>query len=102
MQPLSEFEGAAEVTGAAGEASVRDDVDSLKGDLMRIKDDLGVIAESLKVRVRERARSTKETAQDRYQDSVDSLEHYIEEKPLTTVLMAFGVGLLLGKIFSLK
>lgn len=100
MPPKNDAESTAEVT--AGEASLRDDVEVLKGDLLRIKDDLALIADGLRDRVRAQARSTREQAQSQYQDSVESIEQYIEEKPLTTVLVAFGLGLILGKIFSLK
>lgn len=91
-----------EIADDTSEPGLRADVDTLKADLLRIKDDLALIADSVRTRVRSQAQSTRANATTRYQDSMDSIEQYIEEKPLTTVLVAFGVGLLLGKIFSLK
>lgn len=91
-----------EIKDDIASSGLREDVDTLKADLMRIRDDMSLIADSLRTRVRSQAHSTKESAQNRYQESVDSIEQCVQEKPLTTVLVAFAAGLLLGKLFSLK
>jgi ElaB/YqjD/DUF883 family membrane-anchored ribosome-binding protein len=89
-------------TDAGVDRTMRDEMDLLKSDLSRIKDDLGMMAEHITGRARTGANMARDRAQTRFNDYHDSVEQYIEEKPLTTVLAAFGIGLLLGKIFSLK
>ena len=87
---------------SGSDRTMRDEMDLLKSDLARIKDDLGMMAEHVTGRARAGASVARDHAQTRFNDYHDSVEQYIEEKPLTTVLAAFGIGLLLGKIFSLK
>lgn len=78
------------------------DVDSLKSDLNKIKDDLRRLTENAMDRAQNRARSVKATAEGKYEEGRESIEEYIERRPMTSILVAFGVGVLVSKIFDSK
>jgi len=86
----------------SAKAELDQDVESLKEDLQQIKEDIALLADNLRGRASTKLREAKASAQAEYEEKLDSLEQCIQEKPLTTVLAAFGIGLLLGKIFSMK
>jgi ElaB/YqjD/DUF883 family membrane-anchored ribosome-binding protein len=44
--------------------------------------------------------SNLRSARDKSSDTVDSVEHKIQEKPLMSLLVAFLAGLILGKLFE--
>ncbi|MBI2436000.1 MAG: hypothetical protein HYV26_24350 [Candidatus Hydrogenedentes bacterium] len=94
MPPKSEVEESAQ--------TLHEDVATLKEDLLRIKDDITVIADNLRLRLRDQAKTAQGSAQAHVRESMDSIEQHIVEKPLMMVLVAFGTGLLLGKVLSLK
>ncbi|MEM7008099.1 MAG: hypothetical protein AAF462_03105 [Thermodesulfobacteriota bacterium] len=87
------------------------DVETLKDDISKLKEDLGSIAETLL----EKGKAETEAAKDKLSDSlkeeieaarlksregVESLEDQIREKPLMSLLIAFVIGLFLGKLFD--
>ncbi len=82
--------------------TMRDELSELKADLSAIKDDLKSLADSAMGRARDEARSVRDRSRAKVQSSIGSMEDYVEEQPLTSVLVAFGVGLLLGKFMSYK
>ncbi|MCC6143958.1 MAG: DUF883 family protein [Candidatus Hydrogenedentes bacterium] len=88
--------------GAATADTPKSEMDVLKSDLAKLKDDLRMVADSMKERAKAQAYSAKGDAEHRMKNGLDAVEDYVEEKPLQTVLMAFGVGLLLGTILSPK
>ena len=73
---------------------------SLKEELANIGDTVGRIAssatESGQERVRSAAKKTQRQAQDRWQ----ALESEIEERPMTSVAAALGIGFLLGRLLD--
>lgn len=82
--------------------NLRDELSSLKSDLANIKNDLKGIADTAVYRAREEARAARDRSREKVQASLGSFEEYVEEQPLTSVLVAFGVGLVLGKLMSFK
>ena len=87
------------------------DVDNLKKDISKLKEDLSSIAESLlekgkaetgtaKDRLGERFGDELEAARLKGKEKVESIEDQIREKPLQSLLIAFVVGLFLGKLFD--
>jgi ElaB/YqjD/DUF883 family membrane-anchored ribosome-binding protein len=78
------------------------DVEALRADLARLKEDLRSMGGSLADQARGSARSAKDAATAKWDDSVSAVHHQIEERPFTSVLVAFGVGLLVGKILDSK
>ncbi len=87
------------------------DVETLKEDISKLRVDLSGIAEALlergrnegeaaKDRISESIRDEFQAAREKGKESVESIEDRIREKPLQSLLIAFVVGLLLGKIFD--
>lgn len=87
------------------------DVDSLKKDISRLKDDLSSIAETLLEKGKEETGAAKDKLGERFGDEleaarakgkekVESIEGQIREKPLTSLLIAFVIGLFLGKLLD--
>lgn len=87
------------------------DVDTLKEDISKLKDDLASIAETLLEKGKAETDAAKErlgeTLSDEFQsarvkgkEKVDSLEDQIRDKPLMSLLIAFVIGLFLGKLFD--
>lgn len=63
------------------------DLDTLVGDLAKLKEDFAEVL-----------RYAKKSGMGKAQDSVATVSHRIEEQPLTSLLVAFGIGILSGKL----
>lgn len=48
----------------------------------------------------ERLRSAAHDAGHRAQDQLEELERHVEANPLSSILVAFGAGFVIGKLFS--
>lgn len=84
---------------------------AVKDDLAKLRSDIANLSNALK-------ELTSETVHDRFdslrggidrltddaklqsREMMDDLTAHIEERPLTSVLIAFGVGVLLGRLFD--
>ena len=91
--------------------NLESEFDVIKDDLVKLRDDIAKLTSVLK-------ETTSETVRDRVgmlrgrideiaddarthsRQAMDDLADHIEERPLTSVLVAFGVGVLLGKLFD--
>ena len=87
------------------------DFDTVRDDLTKLSNDIASLAASLKDGATESAREQLAAARDRFdrlteqarsrgEEQLDKLAATIEERPLTSVLVAFGVGLILGRLFD--
>ncbi len=83
------------------------DIDSLKADLNALRSDLAALTESLKergyheARARfDKAKAQASEAREQAAQMAGNVGHQIEERPLTSVLTAFGVGFVLGKLLG--
>jgi ElaB/YqjD/DUF883 family membrane-anchored ribosome-binding protein len=97
---------------------VRDDIDTLKADLARARADIADLVSDLvsagkaegtearakiEAAIHERLDRLGEgisAAQRAGRRKVEDLQDRIEDRPLTSVAVAFGVGLLLGNVFG--
>lgn len=84
--------------------SLRDDMEALRGDLARLIETLGGQA-SRKVRseadaVRDRVERLVEDVERRGRDELHKVESQIEARPMTSLAMAFAVGLIFGRMFD--
>ena len=79
---------------------LRADLDKMRADLAALMDSVGKFASDSgregvlafdSVRTRAQAQATQ---------SLESIEHQIAAKPLTSVLVAFAVGMLFGKLMD--
>lgn len=87
------------------------DVDILKEDISKLKDDLSSIAETLLEKGKAETEAAKEklgakfgdefqAARMKGKEKVESIEDQIREKPLQSLLIAFIIGLFLGKLMD--
>lgn len=83
------------------------DISQLKDDMAKLKADLASIASTLKKEAGDRARhgydrvrEAGEHAADYARSGAHAVEHQIEERPLVSVLSAFGIGFVIGKLLD--
>lgn len=85
--------------------------DTVRDDLTKLSNDIANLAASLKdgatdtareqlAAARERFEQLTEEARTRGEEQLESLAATIEERPLTSVLIAFGVGIILGRLLD--
>ena len=89
-------------SNASSGSAAQDELATLKEDMRRLKEDMKLMATNTGDRARLQAREFKDNVQESMEASLRDAEHYIETRPLTSVLVALGVGIVLGKILSLK
>ena len=91
--------------------NVESEFDTLKDDLAKLRADVASLSATLRDItsdtvheqvdvIRGRINSLTGSAKAEGQQRLDELTEQIEERPLTSVLIAFGVGLLIGKLFD--
>lgn len=87
------------------------DFDTVRDDLTKLSNDIAALAASLKDGATESAREQLAAARDRFERltddartrgeaQLDNLAAAIEERPLTSVLISFGVGIILGRLLD--
>lgn len=94
------------------------ELDTLRADLGKIRDDIAALTRTLGdtaaaeakaggARLNEAAHAAKERAQHfaesaraQGEEGIAALEQRIEQNPFTSVLVAFGVGLVIGKLLD--
>lgn len=83
------------------------ETDALKQDIERLKNDLSELAKSYRAEGEKRAQAGLDSARDKYGDLRDEAARHkqdlgseIEARPFTSVVAAFGIGLLLGKLIG--
>ncbi len=79
---------------------LKDEYASLKSDLSKISDTLTKLAHDGADEGRARIRSAVGHSRDQAKETLGTIEREIEERPVTSLAVAFGVGFVLGKIFS--
>ena len=96
-----------------GQEKLGQDLETLKDDVTKLRADLSQIAKSLlekgknerdsaKDRVLEELSYDLRSARDKSRETVGTVEHKIQEKPFMSLLIAFLIGLVLGKAFDRK
>lgn len=94
------------------------EMEALRADLGRLREDLAGVVEALKESGKARADSARdglndllEKVQDEFRgvmknvrekgkDSVQTVEHQIEQRPLLSLVAAFGLGVVLAKLLD--
>lgn len=83
------------------------DIEELKAQVEALRADLAGISDALKnlggdaaSEGRERIRRAAEQARGKARDTIGALENEIEDRPLTSLLTAFGIGFVLGKLLD--
>jgi ElaB/YqjD/DUF883 family membrane-anchored ribosome-binding protein len=88
--------------------TIVDDLGTLKRDLARLMDQMksGAIdgasetAQNLLSQINERASDLYENMSDQGERSVKALTRQVEERPITSLLVAFGIGLIASRLLS--
>lgn len=83
------------------------DYEALKADLSELRSDVSKLTDTMKKLYgdtteegRERVRHASERSRERARQTVGAFESEINERPLTSVAMALGVGFLIGKLLD--
>lgn len=87
-------------TAASAGADVQAEFDALRRDIAGLTDAVarlvGESADDLKTQARDRAKRATAAAQQAASTAGTRVTDFVEEKPTTSLLIAFGVGLLFG------
>lgn len=84
-----------------GEPSdIREDLDRLRADLAALSKDVRSVASKRGEEFVDGARGAARQARARAEDVTDKASDAIAERPLTSLIAAFFVGLILGKLFQ--
>ena len=83
------------------------ELETLKKDLASLRSDIGGLSQAVKATgeakgeaAYERVREKGESIRRQGEDAVEKVGHKIVEKPMTSVLTAFGTGLLIGLLLN--
>ena len=84
--------------------TVKDDLGKLKADLSSLTTAFqGFAAETVRTKwngTQEKLDQWTERARSQSRESLEDLAEEIEDRPLTSILLAFGLGVLLGRLFD--
>lgn len=88
---------------SSASADVQAEFDALRRDISKLTDAVarlvGESASEVKAETRERVQRTAAAAQQAASQAGERVSDFIEEKPTTSLLIAFGIGLLFGSFF---
>lgn len=73
---------------------------SLKSDLADMSETISKLAHDGAAEGRKRLKSAARQSRDQARESWGAFEHEIEERPITSLAVALGVGFVLGKLLS--
>lgn len=83
------------------------EMDQIKKDFASLRNDIGSILASVKdlaekqgQNVADLAQDAEKTVKNQAKEAGESVEKYIEERPLTSALVAFGSGFVIGMLLS--
>lgn len=90
-------------TPGSASAEVQAEFDALRRDIAKLTDAVarlvGESASEVKAETRERVQRTTAAAQQAASEAGARVTDFVEEKPTTSLLIAFGVGMLFGSFF---
>tara|TARA_R110000850_G_scaffold36131_4_gene96000 strand:+ start:1141 stop:1389 length:249 start_codon:yes stop_codon:yes gene_type:complete len=76
------------------------ETEALKKDMDQLRRDLGALTEAFKRNSQQHARDQFDQVRRQAEGQAEQVGSHIKERPFTSVLSAFGVGLLIGKLIS--
>ena len=79
---------------------LRKELDGLKSDMADIAETIGKIARSSAEHGRERIRGAADYSRQQAKEALGTVEKEIEERPLTSLAVALGMGFILGKLID--
>ena len=86
---------------ASGENTndIRKDLDQLREDFQALRDDLSKATGNLVDRGRDSVHAARQQARDTTDEAIDELRRNVNDRPLTSLVAALGIGVLLGVMF---
>ncbi|CAL1239920.1 DUF883 family protein [Candidatus Methylocalor cossyra] len=81
-------------------AELRQDLATLKADLNALMETVRELSAEQGRAVYGRLRETGDKARAQVQAAQDSVERYVEARPLSSILVAFGVGFVVGTLLG--
>ena len=87
-------------TETEGNSSLREEIERLRHELDSLVDRFKKGAGEFGAEAYERMRDTTSKARERTKDTVQVVGHKIEERPFTSLIITFVVGLVLGVLFG--
>lgn len=89
--------------------NARSDVDELKREFADLRSDVSELTKTVRNMSREgveygrdQIRRTGERSRAQAREAVNSVEHGVGERPLTSIATAFGAGFVIGKLLDRK
>lgn len=76
----------------------KDEYKNLKDDIRTLKDDISKVSAAMLEQGRDVAATIKDQATDQFDRSVNSARDYVKHRPLTSALVAAGIGLVAGLV----
>ncbi len=87
-------------SSASRNENLREDIDTLREDVGKLATTLKSLAKDQKDGAYESVRTGATAAKKKVQETSDVAAHTIEQRPLLSVLIAFGVGTLMGALLG--
>jgi ElaB/YqjD/DUF883 family membrane-anchored ribosome-binding protein len=100
------------------ERNLEKEFDTLRADIGKLREDLASLTKHMRATAEDRLHAAEQTAREyaheagervgeaaargraRAREGANAVENQIEEHPFTSVTMAFGIGLLIGRLMS--
>lgn len=79
---------------------LRKEYASLKSDFAQMSETISNLASDGVAEGRRQVRTAARESRERGREAVSAVEHEIEERPMTSLAVALGVGFVLGKLLS--
>lgn len=76
------------------------DIEALRSDLEALRNDVGSLAAGLKETSADKAKAGIQSASASARSAASRVEDEVRNRPMTSVLAAFGVGFALGKLLD--
>ena len=70
------------------------EIEAIKADLAALHDDVASLARSLMERGTKKARAARKAVEAQVAEATDTVEEFVQERPFTTLAVAFGAGAL--------
>lgn len=77
-------------------ANTERDVENLKSEFADLKSDVSELTKT----IRGMSGNTVNKGRERAREAVDTFEHQVGQRPLTSLTTAFGVGFVIGKLLD--
>ncbi len=76
------------------------ELDSLKADLAALRDDFGAISKSLIDQGSQGVKAAAKAVTSKVNDVSGTVEEFVDERPFTSILLAFGAGMLVAALLK--